>query len=78
VGGGHTTWHGFAAEILRQTGIQVPLERITTEQFNAAAPRPGYSVLNTDKYHALQGPRMRPWQEGLAEYLRDRARAGVA
>jgi dTDP-4-dehydrorhamnose reductase len=77
VGGGNTTWHGFAAEILRQTLIEVPLERITTEQFNAAAQRPGYSVLNTGKYHALGGPRMRPWQQGLSDYLSDRARADM-
>jgi dTDP-4-dehydrorhamnose reductase len=77
VGGGVTTWHGFAGEILRQAHIEAPLERITTEQFNAAAPRPGYSVLDTGKYHALEGPVMRPWQEGLADYLKDRARAGM-
>lgn len=77
VGGGVTTWHGFAAEILRQTRMEVPLERITTEQFNAAAPRPGYSVLDTSKYQALGGPLMRPWQQGLSDYLADRARVGL-
>lgn len=78
VGGGNTTWYGFAAEILRQTRIEVPLERITTEQFNAAAQRPIYSVMNTAKYHTLGGPRMRPWQQGLSDYLSDRIRAGLA
>jgi dTDP-4-dehydrorhamnose reductase len=77
VAGGDTTWYGFAAEILRQTRIEVPLARITTEQFNAAAQRPGYSVLDTAKYHALGGPRMRPWQQGLSDYLSDRAHAGM-
>jgi len=66
---GATTWHGFAAEIFRQAGMQVTLERITTAEYGAAAPRPGFSLLDTSKYHALSGPPMPSWQEALAEYL---------
>ena len=70
---GETTWHGFAAEIFRQSRIDIQLERITTAQFAAPAPRPAYSVLDTTKYHALGGPAMPTWQEGLAEYLAERS-----
>ncbi len=66
---GATSWHGFAAEIFRQAELHVTLERITTAQYGAAAPRPVYSVLDTSKYQALGGPPMPSWQEALAEFL---------
>ena len=69
VNGGATTWHDFAAEIFRQAGLNVTLERITTAEYGAKAPRPSYSVLDTAKYHALGGPAMPTWQAALAEYL---------
>ncbi len=67
---GATTWHDFAAEIFRQSKLPVKLQRITTAQYGARAPRPSYSVLDTSKYHALGGPAMPEWQTALAEYLR--------
>ena len=73
VNSGATTWHDFAQEIFRQAGLSVTLERITTAQYGAKAPRPGYSVLDTSKYHALGGPPMPTWQEALAEYLASRS-----
>jgi dTDP-4-dehydrorhamnose reductase len=66
---GATTWHGFAAEIFHLAGMSVTLDRITTAEYGAPAPRPGYSLLDTGKYHALGGPAMPSWQEALAEYL---------
>ncbi|HEX5442780.1 MAG TPA: dTDP-4-dehydrorhamnose reductase [Pirellulales bacterium] len=70
---GATTWYGFANEIFRQSGLQVPTEPITTAQYGAPAPRPLYAVLDTGKYHALGGPAMLTWQEALAEYLQSTA-----
>jgi dTDP-4-dehydrorhamnose reductase len=70
---GATTWHDFAAEIFRRAGLDVRLEPITTAEYGAAASRPAYSVLDTDKYHSLAGaPPMPTWQEALAEYLAER------
>lgn len=66
---GVTTWYDFAGELFRQAGMSVPVEPITTAQYNAPAPRPAYSVLDTTKYHALAGPTMPDWQSGLTEYL---------
>ncbi|MCG8583318.1 MAG: dTDP-4-dehydrorhamnose reductase [Pirellulales bacterium] len=63
------TWREFALEIFRQTGMDVEVEPITTEQFGAPAPRPRYSVLSTTKYQALNGPALPSWREALAEYL---------
>lgn len=66
---GATTWHEFACEIFRLSGLTVPVERITTVEYGAKSPRPLYSVLDTNKYHALGGPVMPAWQEAVAEYL---------
>jgi dTDP-4-dehydrorhamnose reductase len=67
---GETTWHDFAAEIFRQRGMPMTLERITTEQYGAPAPRPRYSVLDTSKYRALGGPELPEWKDALSAYLR--------
>ncbi len=66
---GVTTWFDFADEIFRLAGIDVVREPITTAEYDAAAPRPAYSVLDTAKYHALGGPTMPTWQEAIAERL---------
>jgi dTDP-4-dehydrorhamnose reductase len=66
---GATTWFEFAKEILRLAGKNVPIVPISTAEFGAAASRPAYSVLDTAKYHALGGPEMPDWREGLRDYL---------
>lgn len=67
---GETTWFGFAQEIFRLAGLSPEVAPITTAEWNAPAPRPLYSVLDTAKYHALGGPAMPEWQAALAEYLK--------
>ncbi len=70
VNSGNTTWYGMAAEILRQSGLKVPLEPISTADYGARAPRPAYSVLDTAKYHSLPGrPEMPHWRDAVAEFL---------
>jgi dTDP-4-dehydrorhamnose reductase len=70
VNAGETTWYELAREILRQAGLDVPIEPITTAEYRALAPRPAYSVLDTHKYHALdRRPAMASWQDALTEYL---------
>ncbi len=64
-----TTWCGFAREIVRLAGLDVPVEPITTAEFAAPAPRPAYSVLDTTSYHRLGGPAMPDWREALGEYF---------
>lgn len=70
---GATTWYELAAEIFRQAGMTVRLKRISTEEYGAPAPRPGYSVLDTSKYESLGGPPLPHWKEALGEYLAWRA-----
>jgi dTDP-4-dehydrorhamnose reductase len=75
VNGGQTTWFDLASAIFRLAGMEVSLEPITTAQYGAPAPRPGYSVLSTDKYQVTGGPIMPHWQAALERYLE--ARQGV-
>lgn len=70
---GSATWCEFAREVFRLADPSVEVEPITTAEFGAAAKRPGYSVLSTEKYERLGGPVLRPWQEALAVYLSTRA-----
>jgi dTDP-4-dehydrorhamnose reductase len=76
VNGGETCWHDFAAEIFRQTGLNASLDRISTRQYAAAAPRPAYSVLDNSRYLQAGGPRLPDWQDALAEYLAARKPMG--
>jgi dTDP-4-dehydrorhamnose reductase len=75
VNGGQTTWFDFAREIFRLAEMEVSLKPITTAEYGAPAPRPGYSVLSTEKYHATGGPAMPSWQAALARFLQARREA---
>jgi dTDP-4-dehydrorhamnose reductase len=63
---GETTWIDFATEIFDIAEMSVELTPITTKEFGATAARPAYSVLDTTKYHALNGPKMSHWKKALA------------
>lgn len=66
------SWYEFAREILKLAGVKTPVIPITSGQYPQKARRPGYSVL--DNYHLklLGMDDMRPWQEALTEYLKEK------
>lgn len=67
---GRTSWYQFAQKIFELAQIECPVVPITTRQYNARAPRPVDSALDTAKYAATGGPPMSTWDEALAEFLR--------
>jgi dTDP-4-dehydrorhamnose reductase len=71
-GAGAVSWNGFAREIFRQAERACRVEPATTEQLARAAPRPGWSVLASERDDVLPLP---DWRDGLAGYLA--ARAGL-
>jgi dTDP-4-dehydrorhamnose reductase len=71
-GAGRVSWNGFAAEIFRQAEVACRVEEATSDQLARAAPRPPWSVLESERDDVLPLP---PWQDGLAGYLA--ARAGM-
>ena len=71
-GTGHVSWNGFTVEIFRQAELSCGVEEATSEQMARPAPRPAWSVLESEREDVLPLP---PWQDGLAGYLA--ARAGM-
>ena len=63
------TWWDFARTILDRRGHgDLVVEKISTAESGARAPRPAYSVLGCEKAAAL-GVHLRSWREALDAYL---------
>jgi len=70
---GSCSWYEFAREIFAVTNTPVRLKVAGPNEFPAKVPRPRYSVLENQalKKHGLNI--FKPWQEGLQNYLKQRA-----
>lgn len=66
---GECSWYEFTVEIMKQAGINIPVNPCTTEEFPRPAPRPKYSSLDNLMFRTTVGDEFRPWQEALAEFL---------
>ena len=66
VNSGEATWFDLASEAVKLAGLDVPMTRVTTEEFPRPAPRPAYSVLSAVKLERALGRPLRPWREALA------------
>jgi dTDP-4-dehydrorhamnose reductase len=69
-GAGSVSWNGFAKEIFRQAEIDCRVELASSAEMARPAPRPAYSVLETERDDVLPMP---DWRDGLAGYLAARA-----
>ncbi|HET8954455.1 MAG TPA: dTDP-4-dehydrorhamnose reductase [Solirubrobacterales bacterium] len=67
--GGQCSWYEFAREIFEQAEVECRVLSITSEEFGAAAPRPAFSALASQREHAIRLP---GWRDGLAGYLAQR------
>jgi dTDP-4-dehydrorhamnose reductase len=67
---GECSWYEFAQEIFSQAAVECRVMSCTTHEFGRPAPRPSYSVLDTERAEALYLPH---WKEGLASYLAERS-----
>ncbi len=70
---GQCSWYEFAREIFEQAQVECRVLSITSEEFGAAAPRPAFSALASQREHAIRLP---SWQDGLAGYLGQRQAEG--
>jgi dTDP-4-dehydrorhamnose reductase len=66
---GKCSWYEFASEIFEQAKVDCKVLSITTEMFGQAAHRPPYSVMQSQREHAIRLP---SWHDGLAGYLAQR------
>lgn len=69
---GACSWYEFTKEILRLTGLKTPVIPITSDQYPQKAKRPRYSVLDNYHLRLLGMDDMRPWQEALVDYMREK------
>jgi dTDP-4-dehydrorhamnose reductase len=67
---GECTWHALAIEALNRAGISTRVVAVTTDEFPRPAPRPAYSVLDSEREDALRLP---PWQDGVANHVKETA-----
>ena len=65
---GDCTWHEFATEIVRESGLPTTVKPVTTAEFPRPARRPPYSVLSPASLHAYD-VHMPEWQDALRRYL---------
>jgi dTDP-4-dehydrorhamnose reductase len=68
-GGGQCSWHALTVELYRAAGLTTRVGETTAAEFQRPAPRPAWSVLATERDET---PRLPPWEEGVAAYLRER------
>jgi dTDP-4-dehydrorhamnose reductase len=61
----------FAAEIIRQAGLDCRVVPVPTSEYPLPARRPAYSALDTGKFTRTFGIAPRPWQDMLAECLNE-------
>jgi dTDP-4-dehydrorhamnose reductase len=71
---GKCSWYEFAREIFEQAKVECNVLSITTAEFGAAAPRPAFSALTSQREHAIRLP---SWHDGLAGYLAQREEAAA-
>ncbi len=69
---GECSWYEFAREIFRLSGSAIELNKAAPGEFPMKVPRPKYSVLENACLKRQGLNVMRPWQEALAEYLREK------
>ena len=66
---GSCSWYEFAKKIFEVAEMQVELSPCTTADFPRPAPRPAYSVLEHAEIKLNGFQDLRPWQEGLKDFL---------
>jgi dTDP-4-dehydrorhamnose reductase len=64
--GGQCSWYDFARAIFEDAGVECQVMSTTTDEFPRPAPRPAYSVLDTEWPDPIRLP---DWRDGLREYL---------
>jgi dTDP-4-dehydrorhamnose reductase len=69
---GTCSWYDLAREMLNAVYSKTPIIPITSDQYPQKARRPNYSVLRNYQLHLLGMSEMRPWQEALRAYLKEK------
>ncbi len=63
------SWHDFACAIAAESGSDVTVKPVSSDEFPRPARRPPYSVLSTERYERLTGVAPDSWRDGLRDYF---------
>lgn len=66
---GYCSWYEFACEIFKQTGIQVKVKPIKTEEYPTKAMRPKMSLLSKKSLEVNGFTNLKDYKQSLNEYL---------
>ncbi len=66
---GECSWYDFACKIFEFKGIDIKVNKVTSEQFVRPAKRPKFSVLDNFMLKLYGLNTFRQWEEALKEYL---------
>jgi dTDP-4-dehydrorhamnose reductase len=65
-GSGSCSWFELAQQVVAEAGLECQIKPARTADMARPAPRPAYSVLESERPEA---PRLPHWHDGLAEYM---------
>ena len=68
-GGGECTYYELAQAAARLAGYDAQIEPVSSDEFNAPARRPAYSVLDIEATETLLGRPMPDWRKCLEQYV---------
>jgi dTDP-4-dehydrorhamnose reductase len=68
---GVCSWYEFACAIFEESGVNIKVEPCMTEEFLRLAPRPRNSAMEHGAIRANGFEDLRPWREGLRDFLRE-------
>lgn len=66
---GTTSWYDFAAQIFRESNLNIQLVGVNSDEYPTLAERPKYSVLNTEKIRNTLNIDIPDWKESLKHTL---------
>ena len=66
---GECSWYDFACKIFELKGIDIKVNKVTSEEFIRPAKRPKYSVLDNFMLKLYGLNSFRHWEEALRDYL---------
>lgn len=67
---GVCSWYDVAVATLREAGIEIPVNEVTSDAFPTKARRPAYSYLENARLKELGQNVMPPWEDGIHRYVR--------
>ena len=65
------SWYDFAKEIFKQSGLNVNVIPVSSDEFNAKAKRPSNSRMNQTELDKNGFIRLPDWKDALSRYLRE-------